>query len=266
MSLHTPSAKRNLPRHVAIIMDGNGRWAEERALPRVAGHKEGAKSVRDVVRAAREIGISAITLYAFSAQNWDRPAEEVSALMELLRDYLLEERSEILENQIRLNAIGHLQRLPELVRGPLAELMEESKPNKEMVLTLALSYGGRESIVKAVQALCAAQEGGIASGAISIDRINKELPTSELPPLDLMIRTSGERRLSNFLLWEAAYAELYFTDVMWPDFRREHLYEALDSYAGRQRRYGRLEARVKGANASLAETNKMTAKGNQPYQ
>ncbi len=237
--------RARLPRHVAIIMDGNGRWAEKRQLPRLAGHREGAESVRDIVRAARQVGLDAITLYAFSSQNWARPIEEVAGLMELLRDYLLTERAEIMENDIRLRAIGDIDKLPSLVREPLDALMADSAKNRSMVLTLALSYGGRESIAAAARRfaqLVAAGERDPAS--LDGDLFGTLLPTSDLPPLDLVIRTSGELRISNFLLWEAAYAELYFSSALWPDFRRADLYAALDAYAARERRYGLTGAQI----------------------
>jgi undecaprenyl diphosphate synthase len=232
-------ATRPLPRHIGIIMDGNGRWAKSRGLPRLEGHREGAKSVRDVTRAARELGIKALTLYAFSSQNWERPVDEVRALMVLLRDYLVDERSEILDNDIRLTTIGDESRLPELVRTPLSALKADSANNQGMTLCLALSYGGRESITKAAQQLAKQ----VAEGAIRVQDINplsfgENLQTAGLPELDLVIRTSGEQRLSNFLLWEAAYAELYFTDIAWPDFRREELKTAIDVFCGRERRFG----------------------------
>src|SRR5690606_20219487 len=220
-------ATTRLPQHVAIIMDGNGRWAEQRGLPRLAGHREGAQSVRDVVRASRQIGLEALTLYAFSAQNWDRPADEVAGLMDLLRDYLLEERAEIMENDIRLRAIGDVEKLPPRVSEPLDALIADSAGNRSMVLTLALSYGGRESIARAARRAAELVAAGELDPAhIDPDRFGSLLPTSELPPLDLVIRTSGELRISNFLLWEAAYAELYFSPAMWPDFRRQDLYTA----------------------------------------
>ena len=237
---------RPLPRHIGIIMDGNGRWAKGRGLPRIEGHKEGARSVRDITRAARELGIKALTLYAFSSQNWERPVEEVRALMVLLRDYLIDERSEILDNNIRLTTIGDESRLPELVLGPLHELKAASAKNDGMTLCLALSYGGRESIAQAAQKLARA----VAEGAIRVQDINplsfaEALQTATLPELDLVIRTSGEQRLSNFLLWEAAYAELYFTDVPWPDFRRDDLYEAIGVFQGRERRFGLTSEQLK---------------------
>ena len=232
-------ARSRLPRHVAIIMDGNGRWAERRGRPRIEGHREGAESVRDVVRAARQVGLEALTLYAFSSQNWGRPAEEVAGLMDLLRDYLIEERAEIMENEIRLRAIGDIDKLPPRVREPLDALMADSAGHRAMVLTLALSYGGRESIADAARrAIELAAAGELDPAALDPDRFGQLLPTGDLPPLDLVIRTSGELRISNFLLWEAAYAELYFSPAMWPDFRRQDLYAALDSYAGRERRFG----------------------------
>jgi undecaprenyl diphosphate synthase len=236
---------QTLPRHLGIIMDGNGRWAQQRGLPRIEGHRTGAESVRDITRASRELGIEALTLYAFSSQNWARPAEEVAGLMELLRDYLIEERSEILDNQIRLEALGDVEKLPPRVRDPLDELRAVSKANSKMVLTLALSYGGRESIARAARA--AAKD--VAAGTLRVDdldcdRLGGYLPTASLPALDLLIRTSGEQRVSNFMLWEIAYAELMFVDTLWPEFRREHLYKCLDAYASRERRFGLTSAQL----------------------
>ena len=231
-----------IPRHIGIIMDGNGRWAQARDQPRVQGHREGARSVRAVVRASRKLGIKALTLYAFSEQNWSRPAEEVAALMELLHEYVLEEHDEIMDNGIRLHAIGELERLPASAREPLFQLMEESKDNSEMILCLALSYGGREDILDATRKLAE----DVRDGRIDPEEINEvmmeaRLSTCLLPPLDLVIRTSGELRLSNFLLWEAAYAEFYFTDLMWPDFRKPQLLEALQVYQDRDRRFGKVK-------------------------
>ncbi|MEZ4398716.1 MAG: polyprenyl diphosphate synthase [Kofleriaceae bacterium] len=242
-----------LPRHVGIIMDGNGRWAQLRGQPRLEGHRVGAESVRDITRAARQLGLEAITLYAFSAQNWARPADEVHGLMELLRDYLVEERAEIMDNQIRLHAIGDLDRLPAIVRVPLDALRADSAGNTGMTLTLALSYGGRESLARAAAALAVDVAAGVvAASAVDADRLGSYLPTAILPPLDLLIRTSGEQRISNFMLWELAYAELVFIDVMWPDFRRNVLYRCLEEYAGRQRRFGLTGAQV-GDGASDVE-------------
>jgi undecaprenyl diphosphate synthase len=230
---------RRLPRHVGIIMDGNGRWAMRQGRPRLEGHRVGADSVRDVTRAARELGIEALTLYAFSSQNWQRPVDEVAGLMALLREYLLGERSEILDNAIRLDAIGDVERLPPVVKEPLDELRAASAANHGMTLTLALSYGGRESIARAVRAAVRdAAAGALSPDDVDVERFNAYLPTAKLPPLDLLIRTSGEQRISNFMLWEIAYAELIFVDVMWPEFRRQHLYQCLEEYAARERRYG----------------------------
>lgn len=248
MPLHRvrPSLPVRLPGHVAIIMDGNGRWAEERGLPRTEGHRRGADAVRDVVRGARAIGLSALTLYAFSEQNWDRPAGEVGALMKLLRDYVLEERAEIMDNGIRLTTIGDRERLPDFVRQPLDALIADSAHHTDMILCLALSYGGRESIVEAAQRLAAEVAAGrLRPEDLSANALTAALCTRELPPLDLLIRTSGEQRLSNFLLWEAAYAELYFTDTLWPDFRRADLEHALQSYGQRERRYGKTSGQLR---------------------
>jgi undecaprenyl diphosphate synthase len=230
-----------MPRHVAVIMDGNGRWALARKLPRIEGHRRGADSVRDVVRGARQIGLEALTLYAFSAQNWQRPPDEVKALMELLRDYLLEERAEIMDNGIRLTAIGQIERLPAFVRDPLDALVADSSANRGMTLCLALSYGAREAIVAAARAAMLA---GIPPEKLDEERLGAFFPTRSLPPLDLLVRTSGEQRISNFLLWECAYAELYFTPVLWPDFRRADLYAALEAYAVRERRFGLTSAQL----------------------
>ena len=233
------SETRRLPRHVGIIMDGNGRWAQNHGRPRLDGHRVGADSVRDITRASRELGIEALTLYAFSSQNWARPAEEVAGLMQLLREFLIDERSEILDNQIRLEAIGDVEKLPPMVKEPLDELRSVSAANTGMTLTLALSYGGRESIVRAVREIARdAAAGTLRPEDLDVDRLAGYLPTAKLPPLDLLIRTSGEQRISNFMLWEIAYAELMFVDVLWPEFRREHLYKCLDQFAGRERRFG----------------------------
>ncbi len=203
------------------------------------GHRKGADAVRDIVRAARETGIRALTLYAFSSQNWERPVEEVHTLMELLRDYVVEERAEIMDNGIRLTTIGDVERLPGYVLEPLEALRAESASNGGMNLCLALSYGARESIVEAARRIAAGvAAGALTPGDVTAERFAAALSTRELPPLDLLIRTSGEQRLSNFLLWEAAYAELYFTDTLWPDFGRRDLAEAIRAYQGRERRFG----------------------------
>jgi undecaprenyl diphosphate synthase len=230
---------KNLPAHIGIIMDGNGRWAQLRGKPRVEGHREGSRAVRRIVRAARRLGIRALTLYAFSEQNWARPELEVDALMQLLREFLLSERDDILDNGIRLNAIGNLGRLPAVVRGVLDPLRRESSDHDAMTLTLALSYGGREEIATAAREL--SRE--VALGTRSLDEITEHTLREKMPSLavgdpDLVIRTGGERRISNFLLYGLAYAELHFADVLWPDFTASDLYEAIASYQGRERRFG----------------------------
>jgi undecaprenyl diphosphate synthase len=234
---------RNLPAHVGIIMDGNGRWAQKRGLPRAAGHKEGAAAVRRIVRAARRLGLRALTLYAFSEQNWARPEEEVDALMGLLREYLLTERDELLDNGIRLNAVGNLGRLPGVVRAVLDPLRDETSKHEQMTLTLALSYGGREEIATAARDLARA----VAAGKMSPEDVTPEALHRLMPSLavgdpDLVIRTGGERRISNFLLYGLAYAELHFADVLWPDFGEEELFAAIASYQQRERRFGRVGA------------------------
>ena len=240
------SPESKLPRHVAIIMDGNGRWAESRGCRRTEGHRRGAEAVRRTVRAGRALGLEALTLYAFSAQNWKRPATEVGLLMKLLRDYLNDEREEMMENGIRLTTIGDVGRLPGFVREPLEARKADTAANDKMTLCLALSYGSRESIVGAAKAMVErAAKGRLKSSEIDIDLVSDLLPTAELPPLDLVIRTSGEQRISNFLLWEAAYAELYFTETFWPDFERHDLEKALAAYANRERRFGLTGQQVK---------------------
>jgi len=232
---------RKLPRHIAVIMDGNGRWAKKHNLRRIAGHREGAKSVRVIVEACREIGIKYLTLYAFSVENWMRPSPEVRALMNLLARYLREEAETMIRNDIRLNTIGQMERLPEKVQNFLMKTMDATSSCNGMVLTLALSYGGRDEIVRATGKIVKRiSEGIIKPGELSIESFSDHLDTAGIPDPDLLIRTSGEYRLSNFLLWQAAYSELYFTDVLWPDFRRENLIEAIVDYQNRERRFGRV--------------------------
>ncbi len=230
---------RNLPSHVGIIMDGNGRWAQLRGEQRPRGHREGSAAVRRVVRAARRLGLRALTLYAFSEQNWARPEDEVDALMELLREFLLTERGEILGNGIRLNAIGNVGRLPHVVRAVLDPLRKDSESNDQMTLTLALSYGGREEIVAAARELARrVEKGEIRADDVTEPALHGLMPSLTVGDPDLIIRTGGERRISNFLLYGLAYAELHFADVLWPDFEAEHLYEAIASYQARERRFG----------------------------
>jgi undecaprenyl diphosphate synthase len=235
-----------VPAHVGIIMDGNGRWAEARDLPRIEGHREGSRSVRAVTTCAREIGVKALTLYAFSSQNWSRPADEVAGLMGLLAEYLGKERPTLLKNDIRLQAIGDLERLPAIVRLVLDEVRHASRENRSMVLTLALSYGGREELVQAARALAKeVQAGRLRPEDIDESALEQRLSTSDLPPLDLCIRTSGELRISNFLLWQVAYSEIVVTDVAWPEFREEAFLEALLEYRRRERRFGLTSAQVR---------------------
>ncbi|HET7289374.1 MAG TPA: isoprenyl transferase [Thermodesulfobacteriota bacterium] len=228
--------REKLPLHVAIIMDGNGRWAKNKNLDRISGHREGMKSVRAVVTAAKDLGIRYITLYAFSAQNWQRPKNEVDALMELLKHYLLKERDKLIENGIRLNAIGRLDELPQAVSDVLRETMEMTRDGREMTLTLALSYGGREEIMDAIKKIIAA--GNISSEFIDHPDLSRFLYTEGMPEPDLLIRTSGEMRLSNFMLWQIAYAEIYVTRTLWPNFRKRHLVKAILNYQNRERRFG----------------------------
>jgi len=231
--------KEHRPRHVAIIMDGNGRWASERGLSRLDGHRKGADVVRDITTYARELEISYLTLYSFSVQNWRRPPNEVAGLMELLLEYCHKERDTLMENEICLATIGDLSRLPDLTREALTALIEETADNRKMTLTLAIDYGGREEIVAAVRRLAHdVRQKRVHPDKIDETAIETRLDTALLPDPDLVIRTSGEKRVSNFLLWQIAYAEFVFTDVRWPDFDREHFAKALSEYSGRERRYG----------------------------
>jgi undecaprenyl diphosphate synthase len=228
-------------------MDGNGRWAEQRGLPRLDGHARGSRAVRETVTAAREIGLGALTLYAFSMQNWSRPPDEVAGLMRILFDYLEQERPTLLDNGIRLQAIGEVDRLPGFVVERLRALEVETAPLTQMVLTLALSYGGREELVRAAQRLAAEVAAGrLTAEAIDEAALERCTFTADLPPLDLIIRTSGELRLSNFLLWQAAYAEIHVTEVLWPDFDRRDLVAALEAFRGRQRRFGKTGRQIAG--------------------
>jgi undecaprenyl diphosphate synthase len=230
---------QSLPKHVAIIMDGNGRWARKRALNRIRGHEEGAESVRDIVRTSREMGISWLTLYAFSEENWKRPKREVQALMRLLKRFLKTELEEMLENGIRLQAIGRTGKLPPDVQKILFEIIDKTSQNKDMTLTLALSYGGRQEIFDTLQNISKRIEsGGITSADITEELIAECLYTAAMPDPDLLIRTSGEYRVSNFLLWQIAYAEIYVTPTLWPDFRKNEYLKAIREYQRRERRFG----------------------------
>jgi undecaprenyl diphosphate synthase len=246
MSESSSAADRaNLPRHVAIIMDGNGRWAKRRGLLRIRGHVAGVESVRTVTRQARKLGISYLTLFAFSEENWQRPAREIRVLMALLRRYLSRELAEMQENQIALKAIGDLKRLPRPVQEDLARTSAATQDSAQMVLTLALSYGGRTEIVQAAQALAReAAAGRLKPEDIDAPLFSRYLYTANLPDPDLLIRTSGESRLSNFLLWQSAYTELYLTETLWPDFREEDFLKALTAYQQRERRFGLTQEQI----------------------
>ena len=240
MSLKNNIDLKNLPKHLAIIMDGNGRGAKEKGLLRVLGHENGTKSVRTTVESCVSLGIENLTLYAFSTENWNRPKLEVKTLMQLLISSLKKEMDTMQKNEVRLNAIGNLSHLPKKVQQELLQVIEATKANKKMTLTLALSYGSRDEIVNATKQICDKVKNNIISlEKIDETLINQHLYTQNLPDVDLLIRTSGEKRISNFLLWQIAYAELYFTDVYWPDFENETLYEAIVNYQKRERRFGK---------------------------
>lgn len=228
-----------MPKHVAVIMDGNGRWAKKRLLNRISGHEKGAEAVRTVVRTARRLNIATLTLYAFSTENWQRPQPEISGLMVLLRRFLQSERQMLMDNRIRLNAIGQIHRLPEDVRDSLKTVMDATANNDKMVLNLALSYGARTEIVDMVKQIAgAAQKGTLDPDAVTPEMVADHLYTRGMPDPDLMIRTSGEMRISNFLLWQIAYSEIFFTPTLWPDFGEEEFVEILKDYQGRERRFG----------------------------
>ena len=231
---------QHMPRHVAIIMDGNGRWAAQRHLPRAAGHRAGVEAVRAVTRAARAMGVQALTLYAFSSENWRRPAEEVSGLMGLLKFFIRNDLAELVRENVRLRVIGDYRRFPADVVALVDDALARTAANTGPILAIALNYGAQAELVTAAQRLAArAAAGAIPVEAIDSDAIEAELETRELPPLDLLIRTSGEQRLSNFLLWQAAYAELLFVDTLWPDFGPDDLAAAINAFGQRQRRIGR---------------------------
>ena len=231
---------RNLPKHIAIIMDGNGRWAKQRGKLRVFGHEHGVKAVREAVENCAKIGVEYLTLYAFSTENWNRPRVEVQTLMRLLVSSLKKELDTLHKNDIQLNAIGNIKSLPQKAYKELQEVISQTKENSRMTLTLALSYGSREELTNAIKQIGTKVKNNIISPE-NIDEtiINDHLYTRNLPDVDLLIRTSGEHRISNFLLWQIAYAELYFIDIFWPDFRGQHLVEAIRNYQNRERRFGK---------------------------
>ncbi len=237
--------KDTLPRHVAIIMDGNGRWARQRGLSRVLGHRNGVQAVRETLEAASEAGVSYLTLYAFSTENWNRPAEEVSALMSLLVQTIDKETDTLMQHGIRLLTVGGIEALPAEARNALIALREKTSVNTGPTLILALNYSGKWDITQAARRLA----GDVRSGVLDVADIDEQcfagyLSTQGIPDPELMIRTSGECRLSNFLLWQLAYAEFYFTPVLWPDFRKEHFFEAIADFQHRERRFGRIDAQI----------------------
>jgi len=238
-----------IPVHIAIIMDGNGRWARKRGLPRAAGHKTGVESVRDIVEACSQLGVKYLTLYTFSTENWKRPKEEVSTLMRILLRSLKNETDELHNNDVKLTTIGDISSLPEQVQVQLEEAMEKTRYNKRMTLNLALSYSGRWEIIEAVRSIAE----NLQKGVLNISDINEQLiadqlTTKSMPDPDLLIRTSGEFRVSNFLLWQIAYTEFYISGSLWPDFRRKQLYEAVRNFQGRERRFGKVSEQLKKKN------------------
>jgi undecaprenyl diphosphate synthase len=232
-------AKASLPRHVAVIMDGNGRWAKQRGLPRIEGHRQGAESARTIIRTAGELGVKYLTLYAFSAENWNRPKDEVDALMKYLIHYLKTETPELNKNNVRLEVIGQIYRLPENVQEPLKKSIATLSKNSGLTLVMALSYGSRIEIVDAVRRIAEkARDGKLEPADITEEVISQHLWTRNIPDPDLLIRTSGEMRVSNFLLWQISYAELVITPTLWPDFRKPQFFAALEEYTRRHRRFG----------------------------
>ena len=230
---------KRLPKHVAVIMDGNGRWAKKRGISRIRGHEKGAEAVRQIVRTSREIGISWLTLYAFSEENWKRPKHEIQALMKLLNRFLKGELKEMQENGIRLKTIGKTQKLPDDTRKILIETIEKTASNEDLVLTLALSYGGRQEVMDAIRNIATRiEEGSISASEISEQLVSNALYTAGMPEPDLLIRTSGEYRISNFLLWQIAYTEIYITPTLWPDMGKEEFLAAIEDFQKRERRFG----------------------------
>ena len=246
MDLKSKIIKEKLPRHIAIIMDGNGRWAKQQGKPRVFGHKEGVKSVRETTEAAAEIGIEYLTLYAFSAENWNRPKYEVNALMTLLVETLKKEVETLNKNNIRLQAIGDLSRLPPKTHKTLLESMKRTENNSRMTLILALNYSARWEILQATKQLAKKVEAGVLRAEdINVQTFEQELSTWGIPDPELLIRTSGEHRISNFLLWQISYSEFHFMDIYWPQFRKQHLYEAIIEFQHRERRFGKTSEQIK---------------------
>ena len=234
-----------LPQHLAIIMDGNGRWAKKQGLLRSAGHKRGSQAVKEAIEGCVEIGIPYLTLYAFSTENWNRPKKEIDILMNLLVSSLKKEIKTFQENEVALHTIGNIDTLPKKAQTKLKEVIEKTKANKKIRVTLALSYGGREEILKSIQEISIKVKNNIISPSeIDESLINNHLYTHDMPDVDLLIRTSGEQRVSNFLLWQIAYAEFYFTSVLWPDFKKEDLHDAIYNYQKRERRFGKTSEQI----------------------
>ena len=245
MDLKSKIDLQKLPKHVAVIMDGNGRWAKQHGKPRVFGHRNGVQSVREITEACAELGVEYLTLYAFSTENWSRPALEVNALMTLLVETVRKEVKTLMDNDIRLTAIGDIEKLPSKTQKALKEGMHTTKDNKRMTLVLALNYSARWEIRNAVQLLTSkVEQKELKSEEITDELISAHLATKDIPDPELLIRTSGEQRISNFLLWQIAYAELYFTDIFWPEFRKDNLYEALLNYQNRERRFGKTSEQI----------------------
>lgn len=245
MTLKDKIDLNKVPKHVAIIMDGNGRWAKDKGEMRVFGHMQGVNGVRESLTAASEVGIKYLTLYAFSTENWDRPSDEVSALMDLLVQTILKELDELNKNQVRLQAIGDLDQLPEKCRAALKDAIKHTATNERITLILALSYSSKWEITKAVKELAEdVKNGKIQPEDISQESITEYLQTKNYPDPELLIRTSGEKRISNFLLWQIAYSELYFTNTYWPDFKKEDFFEAIIAYQNRERRFGKISEQI----------------------
>ena len=249
MNIKEQINSQKVPRHVAVIMDGNGRWAKGKGMERVFGHKNALTSVRDTIEGAAEIGVKAITLYAFSTENWNRPKMEVTALMKLLVSSLKKELPTFQKNEVKVNAIGNLSSLPAKTQKVLSDVIDQTKNNNRIVMTLALSYGSREEIVNTIKNISKK----VVNNQLEFEEINEKvinnhLYTFTLPDVDLMIRTSGEKRISNFLLWQIAYAELHFTDVLWPDFTKNDFYKAILDYQSKERRFGKTSAQIKTSN------------------
>lgn len=246
MDLKDQIERNKLPQHLAIIMDGNGRWAKQKGMFRYKGHENGTKAVREIVEGCAEVGVPYLTLYAFSTENWNRPKMEVELLMKLLVSSLKKEIKTLEDNDIKLSAIGNLEALPKNAYKKLLDVIEHTKNNRRMTLTLALSYGSREEITKTIKEISLKVKNNLISPH-DIDEtvINNHLYTQNLPDVDLLIRTSGEQRISNFLLWQIAYAELYFTQTLWPDYTKDHLFEAILNYQNRERRFGKTSEQLK---------------------